>query len=73
MKIGKVFEGIEKLFFNNGNGNENDEKKQEKLREKLRKKIEQTKKEIKNSTQEEELQDLKAKLHILKKPLERVE
>ena len=69
MKIGKVFEGIDKLFFSS---NDNDEKKSDKLREKLNKKIEQTKKEIKNSTDQEELQDLKAKLHILKKLLERV-
>ena len=69
MKIKKVFEGIDKLFFSS---NDNDEKKSEKLREKLNKKIEQTKQEIKNSTDQEELQDLKAKLHILKKLLERV-
>lgn len=70
MKIKKVFEGIDNLFFSS---NDNDEKKQEKLREKLNKKIEETKKEIKKSSDDEELQDLKAKLHILKKLLERVE
>jgi hypothetical protein len=68
MKIGKVLEGIEKLFFSDIN----DEKKQEKLKEKLLKKIEETKVEIKNSSTEEELRDLKAKLYILKKLLERV-
>ena len=68
MKIGKVLEGIEKLFFSDIN----DEKKQEKLKEKLIKKIEETKIEIKNSSTDEELRDLKAKLYILKKLLERV-
>lgn len=68
MKIGKVLEGIEKLFFSDIN----DEKKQEELKEKLLKKIEQTKKEIKKSSTDEELRDLKAKLHILKKLLDRV-
>lgn len=68
MKINKVFEGIEKLFFSDLN----DEKKQEKLREKLHKKIEQTKKEMKEAQADEEAQDLKAKLYILKKLLERV-
>lgn len=68
MKIDKVFEGIEKLFFSEIS----DEKKQEKLREKLHKKIEQTKKEIKSAKDEEEASDLRAKLYILKKLLERV-
>lgn len=68
MKISKVFKGIEKLFFSEAT----DEKKQEKLREKLLKKIEQTKEEIKNAGNDEEAQDLKAKLYILKKLLERV-
>lgn len=68
MKMGKVLEGIEKLFFSDIN----DEKKQEKLKEKLLKKIEETKIEIKNSSTDEELRDLKAKLYILKKLLERV-
>ncbi len=68
MKIGKVLEGIEKLFFSDIN----DEKKQEKLKEKLFKKIEETKKEIKESIEDEKLKDLKAKLYILKKLLERV-
>ncbi len=68
MKMGKVLEGIEKLFFSDIN----DEKKQEKLKEKLLKKIEETKIEIKNSNTDEELRDLKAKLYILKKLLERV-
>lgn len=68
MKIGKVLEGIEKLFFSDIN----DEKKQEKLKEKLLKKIEETKMEIKNSSTDEEQRDLKAKLYILKKLLERV-
>jgi ElaB/YqjD/DUF883 family membrane-anchored ribosome-binding protein len=68
MKINKVFEGIEKLFFSDLN----DEKKQEKLREKLHKKIEQTKKEMKEAETDEEAQDLRAKLYILKKLLERV-
>lgn len=68
MKINKVFKGIEKLFFSEFT----DEKKQEKLKEKLLKKIEQTKEEIKNTDNDEETQDLKAKLYILKKLLERV-
>jgi len=68
MKMNKVFEGIEKLFFSDIN----DAKKQEKLRQKLHKKIEQTKKEIKEADADEEVQDLKAKLYILKKLLERV-
>lgn len=68
MKISKVFKGIEKLFFSEAT----DEKKQEKLREKLLEKIEQTKKEIENADNDEEAQDLKAKLYILKKLLERV-
>jgi ElaB/YqjD/DUF883 family membrane-anchored ribosome-binding protein len=68
MKIDKVFNGIEKLFFSEIE----DEKKQEKLKEKLHKKIEQTKKEIKSTTDEEEVQNLRAKLYILKKLLERV-
>jgi hypothetical protein len=68
MKIGKVLEGIEKLFFSDIT----DEKKQEKLKEKLLKKIALTKEEIKNTSNDEDLQDLKAKLHILKKLLERV-
>jgi hypothetical protein len=68
MKIDKVFKGIEKLFFSEIN----DEKKQEKLREKLHEKIEQTKKEIKSASDEEEVQNLRAKLYILKKLLERV-
>lgn len=68
MKINKVFEGIEKLFFSEIN----DEKKQQKLREKLYEKIEQTKKEIKSAQDDEEAGDLKAKLYILKKLLERV-
>ncbi|MEK6658999.1 MAG: hypothetical protein AABY36_04900 [Campylobacterota bacterium] len=68
MKINKVFKGIEKLFFSEVT----DEKKQEKLKEKLLKKIEQTKAEIKNADNDEETQDLKAKLYILKKLLERV-
>jgi hypothetical protein len=63
-----VLEGIEKLFFSDIN----DEKKQEKLKEKLLKKIEETKMEIKNSSTDEEQRDLKAKLYILKKLLERV-
>lgn len=68
MKIGKVFEGIEKLFFTEIT----DEKKKEKLNEKLHKKIEQTKNEIKNAGNDEEMQDLKAKLYILNKLLDRV-
>ncbi|MBE0515147.1 hypothetical protein [Sulfurimonas sp.] len=68
MKIDKVIEGIEKLFFSEIN----DEKKQEKLKEKLYEKIEQTKKEIKGAQDDEEAQNLKAKLYILKKLLERV-
>lgn len=68
MKINKVFEGIEKLFFSEIT----DEKKQEKLRAKLHKKIEQTKKEMKEADTDEDVQDLKAKLYILKKLLERV-
>jgi len=68
MKIGKVLEGIEKLFFSNIT----DEKKQEELKEKLLKKIEQTKKEIKNCNAADEIKDLKAKLHILRKLLDRV-
>ncbi len=68
MKIKKVFEGIEKLFFSEIN----DEKKQEKLREKLHEKIEETKKELKDAKTEEEAEDLKAKLYILKKLLDRV-
>ncbi|MBW6488340.1 hypothetical protein [Sulfurimonas sp.] len=68
MKIDRVFEGIEKLFFSEIT----DEKKKEKLREKLYEKIEQTKKEIKDAKSDEELQDLKAKLYILKKLLDRV-
>lgn len=68
MKIDKVFKGIEKLFFSEIN----DEKKQEKLREKLHEKIEQTKKEIKSASSDEEAGDLRAKLYILKKLLERV-
>ncbi len=68
MKIDKVFKGIEKLFFSDIN----DKEKQEEIKNKLLEKIEQTKKEIKESSNEEELQDLKAKLYILKKLLERV-
>jgi ElaB/YqjD/DUF883 family membrane-anchored ribosome-binding protein len=68
MKINKVFAGIEKLFFSKTT----DEKKQEKLREKLHEKIEQTKEEIKEADTDERQQDLKAKLYILKKLLERV-
>lgn len=68
MKINKVFEGIEKLFFSDIN----DKEKQQKIKDKLLEKIEQTKKEIKESSEEEELQDLKAKLYILKKLLDRV-
>ena len=68
MKIKKVFEGIEKLFFSEIN----DETKQEKLREKLHEKIEETKKELKDAKTEEEAEDLKAKLYILKKLLDRV-
>lgn len=69
MKINKVFKGIEKLFFSEVE----DEKKQEKLREKLHEKIEQTKKEIKSAQDDDEIEDLKAKLYILKKLLERVQ
>lgn len=69
MKVKKLFEGMEQLFFGNGL----DEKKQEKLKTKLYKKMEQTKKEIKNSTNDEEINNLKAKLDILKKLLQRVE
>ncbi len=68
MKISKVFKGIEKLFFSEAT----DEKKQEKLKEKLLEKIEQTKEEIREAGTDEQLQDLKAKLYILKKLLERV-
>jgi hypothetical protein len=68
MKISKVLIAIEKLFFNDINNG----KKQEKLKEKLMKKIEQTKKEIKNSSKDEEIKDLKEKLYILKRLLERV-
>ena len=68
MKIDKVFEGIEKLFFSEIN----DEKKQQKLKEKLHKKIEQTKIEIKSAKDDEEAGDLRAKLYILKKLLDRV-
>ena len=68
MKIDKVFKGIEKLFFSDID----DKQKKEKLKEKLLKKIEQTKKEIKNSSSNEEAGDLKDKLYILKKLLERV-
>ena len=68
MKISKVLIAIEKLFFNDINN----AKKQEKLKEKLIKKIEQTKKEIKNSSKDEEIKGLKEKLYILKRLLERV-
>jgi len=68
MKISKVFEGIEKLFFNKNN----DEKKQEKIKKKLLEKIEQTRKEIKDASTDEEERELGAKLYILKKLLERV-
>lgn len=68
MKFNKIFKGIEKLFFSEAT----DGKKQEKLKEKLYKKIEQTKEEIKGAGSDEEAQDLRAKLYILKKLLERV-
>lgn len=68
MKIDKVFNGIDKLFFSDIE----DKQKKEKLKEKLKKKIEQTKKEIKDSSDDEEIADLKDKLYILKKLLERV-
>lgn len=69
MKIDKVFKGIEKLFFSEID----DEKKREKLKEKLLEKIEQTRKKIKSKeASEEEVKDLKDKLYILKKLLERV-
>lgn len=68
MKISKVLIAIEKLFFNDINNG----KKQEKLKEKLIKKIDQTKKEIKKSSEDDEIKDLKEKLYILKRLLERV-
>ncbi|MCK9453746.1 MAG: hypothetical protein WCY51_06485 [Sulfurimonas sp.] len=68
MKINKVFKGIEKLFFSNID----DKQKKEELKEKLNKKIKQTKKEITNAQDSEEIYDLRAKLYILKKLLERV-
>ncbi len=67
MKIDKIFKGIEKLFFS-----VNDEKKQEKIKEKLLKKIEETKQELKDASSAEEQENLKDKLYILKKLLERV-
>lgn len=67
MKIDKVFKGIEKLFFSDLG----DKQKKEELKEKLLKKIEQTKKEIKESPADEQ-SDLKDKLYILKKLLDRV-
>ncbi|MDD2652873.1 MAG: hypothetical protein PHX44_07470 [Sulfurimonas sp.] len=67
MKISKVLEGIEKLFFS-----VNDDKKQEKLKEKLLDKIEETKKELKDASSAEEQENLKDKLYILKKLLDRV-
>ena len=67
MKVKKLFEGIEKLFFSD----KTDEKKQEKLREKLLSKIDQTKKEIKDASSDKEMQNLKDKLYILKKLLEK--
>ena len=68
MKIGKVLKEIDKLFF----GKENDKKKQKKLKEKLLKKIEQTQEKIDVVTSDEEKQDLKDKLYILQKFLEKV-
>lgn len=67
MKINKIFKGIEKLFFREID----DEKKKQKLKEKLLDKIEDTKKKIKKAKDEEE-HDLRAKLYILKKLLERI-
>lgn len=68
MKIDKIFKGIEKLFFTEID----DEKKKEKVKKKLLDKIEATKKEMKEAKNDEEAHDLKAKLYILKKLLERV-
>ena len=68
MKISKVLIAIEKLFFNDINNG----KKQEKLKEKLIKKIDQTKKEIKKSSEDDVIKNLKEKLYILKRLLERV-
>ncbi|MDK9693945.1 MAG: hypothetical protein OEL19_06845 [Sulfurimonas sp.] len=67
MKINKVLDGIEKLFFS-----DNDEKKQEKIKEKLLKKIEETKQELKDAPLAEEQENLKEKLSVLKKLLKRV-
>ncbi len=67
MKIDKIFKGIEKLFFS-----VNGEKKQEKLKENLQKKITKTKKELKNASTPEERENIKDKLYILKKLLQRV-
>lgn len=67
MKISRVLDGIEKLFFS-----DNDEKKQEKIKEKLLKKIEETKQELKDVSSAEEQENLKEKLSVLKKLLKRV-
>jgi len=67
MKINRVLDGIEKLFFS-----DNDEKKQEKIKEKLLKKIEETKQELKDVSSAEEQENLKEKLSVLKKLLKRV-
>ncbi|MCK9472847.1 hypothetical protein [Sulfurimonas sp.] len=68
MNINKVFKGIEKLFFSKID----DKQKKEELQEKLHEKIQQTKKEIKNAQSSEDVENLRAKLYILKKLLDRV-
>lgn len=67
MKIDKIFKGIEKLFFS-----VNGEKKRDKLKDKLQKKITKTKKELKDTSSNDERENLKDKLYILKKLLQRV-
>ena len=68
MKVGKFLKSIEKLFFNK----EHDEETKEHIRSKLLQKIESVKTEIKESTDEEKIKELKEKLSILNKLLKRV-
>ena len=68
MKVGKFLKSIEKLFFNE----EHDEETKEHIRSKLLQKIESVKTEIKESTDEEKIKELKEKLSILNKLLKRV-
>jgi hypothetical protein len=69
MKIGKLVETLQELFFEDKMG----EKKKKKLAEELEEKIKENKKKMKKAESEKEKDEFKERIFILNKLLDRLE